>query len=227
METKLKKPLVNIIYFINLYKRTWIWVLTFLLVIGNIHIAYTESFIRLYKKGVIYYYFSNAINDTQYFHARSDRQRRLNRFRANHRLSAQELQPWITWASQHHKLPDSLIKAVIRVESNFNPAATSPKGAQGLMQLMPETAAQMQVTRPYNIQENIWAGTCYLGMLLRKFNNNLPLALAAYNAGPDRVQKCQGIPPIKETQNFVRDVCVNFLEYSGNPPKHLMNLQSH
>ena len=93
------------------------------------------------------------------------------------KLSPQELEPLIKSASQQHNLPDALIKAVIRVESNFNPAATSPKGAQGLMQLMPGTAEQLQVTNPYDIKENIWAGTRYLGMLLQKFNNNLPMAL--------------------------------------------------
>jgi soluble lytic murein transglycosylase-like protein len=82
------------------------------------------------------------------------------------------------------------------------------------MQLMPQTAEQLQVTHPYNIRENIWGGTCYLGMLLHRFNNNLILALAAYNAGPQRVVQCQGIPPIKETQWFVRSVCANFLHYS-------------
>jgi hypothetical protein len=103
---------------------------------------------------------------------------------------------------------------VIRVESNFNPAATSPKGAQGLMQLMPGTAEQLQVSNPYDIRENIAAGTRYLGMLLQKFDNNLALALAAYNAGPQRVEKYQMVPNIKETQGFGRDVCTNFLQYS-------------
>jgi soluble lytic murein transglycosylase-like protein len=219
MEIKVKKSLGRKPDFIILYKGAWTWLLIFCLIIGNVNISYAEQFIRIYKKGVIYYYFSNTIDDTKYVPDRPTRQIRLNRFRSNRRLAAKELEPWIKWASQQHKLPASLIKAVIRVESNFNPAATSPKGAQGLMQLMPETAEQMKVARPYNIQENIWAGTCYLGMLLRKFKNNLPLALAAYNAGPDRVQKYQGIPPIKETQNFVRNVCINFLKYSGDPPK--------
>ncbi len=127
------------------------------------------------------------------------------------------LEPCITSAGRNHKLPPALIKAVIRVESNFNPAATSPKGAQGLMQLMPGTAEELQVANPYDIQENISGGTRYLGMLLQKFNYNLPLALAAYNAGPGRVERCQGVPPIQETQRFVRDVCTNFLKYSGKP----------
>lgn len=134
------------------------------------------------------------------------------------KLSPQELDPLVHEASRQHNLPPSLIRAVIRVESNFNPAATSPKGAQGLMQLMPATAEQLQVSNPYDIRENIWAGTRYLKMLLQKFNNQLPLALAAYNAGPQRVQQSQGIPPIEETQGFVRDVCTNFLKYSYTSP---------
>ena len=87
------------------------------------------------------------------------------------------------------------------------------------MQLMPGTAEQLQVANPYDIQENIRGGSRYLGMMLQKFNYNLPLALAAYNAGPGRVQRCQGVPQIKETQRFVRDVCTNFLEYSGKTEK--------
>lgn len=219
MEIKAKKSIEKQPDFIILYKRTWTWLLIFLLIVGNVNISYAEPFIRMYKKGVIYYYFSNTINDSEYFHDRPTRRIRINRAPSNQRLSAKELEPWIKWAGQHHRLPESLIKAVIRVESDFNPAATSRKGAQGLMQLMPQTAEQLQVTSPYNIQENIWGGTRYLGMLLHRFNNNLVLALAAYNAGPDRVQKCRGIPHIKETENFVREVCINFLKYSGNCPK--------
>jgi soluble lytic murein transglycosylase-like protein len=125
------------------------------------------------------------------------------------------LEPLIHEVSQQHNLPASLIKAVIRVESNFNPAATSPKGAQGLMQLMPGTADDLQVVNPYDAQENVWAGALYLKMLLEKFNYRLPLALAAYNAGPNRVDRHQDVPPIRETRDFVRHVCENFIKYSG------------
>ena len=198
------------------------WILIFTLVMGYVPMVYAEPFIRLYKNGVIYYYFAYKIDRSTYLYPGMNRQLRVSAPPATHKLSAQEVEPWIRWAGRHHKLPPALIKAVIRVESNFNPAATSPKGAQGLMQLMPGTAEQLQVTDPYDIQENIWAGTRYLGMLLQKFNNNLALALAAYNAGPQRVERCQGIPPIKETQGFVREVCANFLQYSvplGPPPR--------
>jgi soluble lytic murein transglycosylase-like protein len=187
-----------------------------LLEIGSINVVYAQPFVRVYKQGVIYYYFSNKydINSLRTADNRPNNPSRINRPLTRSKLSAQELDPWVNWAGQNHRIPPALIKAVIRVESNFNPAATSPKGAQGLMQLMPGTADQLQVSNPYDIKENIRAGTRYLGMLLQKFNNNLPLALAAYNAGPQRVQQYQGVPPIKETQGFVRDVCNNFLQYS-------------
>jgi soluble lytic murein transglycosylase-like protein len=128
-----------------------------------------------------------------------------------------ELEPVVQEASRYFNLPPSLIKALIQVKSNFVPTATSPKGAQGLMQLMPVTAEQLQVSNAYDVRENIWAGTRYLCMMLEKFGYRLPLALAAYNAGPHRVQQCQDIPPIKETQGFVRDVFANFLHYSQEP----------
>ena len=120
-------------------------------------------------------------------------------------------------ASRSHNVPPSLIKAVIRVESNFNPSATSPKGAQGLMQLMPGTADDLMVANPYDPRENISGGVRYLRMLLEKFNNRLPLALAAYNAGPKRVSQRLEVPAIPETQGFVQDVCTEFLKYSGEP----------
>jgi hypothetical protein len=198
----------------NYYKMALAGLLMISVNIFSVKVALAEPFIRIYKHGVIYYYFSNTEPRKRDFPHIFDRRVSVHRSQVRQRLSAQELEPWIKWASQQHKLPASLIKAVIRVESNFNPAATSPKGAQGLMQLMPETAEQLHVTHPYDIRENIWGGTRYLGMLLQRFNNNLVLALAAYNAGPQRVEQCQGIPPITETQGFVRNVCANFLHYS-------------
>lgn len=176
-----------------------------------------EPYLRVNKNGIIYYYFSNC--ETKLTEKSPFSPGRTHNFppQFRHRLSTQDLEPLIREVSRNHNLPPALIKALIKVESNFNPAATSPKGAQGLMQLMPQTACDLQVANPYDIRENIWAGTSYLGALLQKFNFRLPLALAAYNAGPERVRRHQGIPAIKETQDFVRDVCVNFLRYSGGP----------
>jgi hypothetical protein len=182
------------------------------LVIGSVPPASAEPFVRVCKDGVIHYYFANRPSHKP---AVTRLARRNQSPLGRHRPSPGELEPMIHEVSQQHNLPASLIKAVIRVESNFNSAATSPKGAQGLMQLMPGTADDLQVVNPYDAQENVWAGTRYLKMLLEKFNYRLPLALAAYNAGPKRVDQCQNVPPIRETREFVRDVCENFIKYSG------------
>jgi soluble lytic murein transglycosylase-like protein len=110
-------------------------------------------------------------------------------------------------ASLLYGLPVSLIQALIKVESNFVPWAVSPKGAMGLMQLMPGTAAFLGVRDAFDPRENILGGCRYLRLLLDYFGGSLPLALAAYNAGHERVVSCgYQIPPIKETQNFVTQV---------------------
>jgi soluble lytic murein transglycosylase-like protein len=112
---------------------------------------------------------------------------------------------------QHHAnaqgLDPSLVKAVMKAESNFNPQAISPKGAQGLMQLMPDTARLMNIGNPFNPDENIRAGTGYLKMLDGIFQGNVDLMLAAYNAGPTRViEHNWKVPPIEETRNFIKRV---------------------
>lgn len=107
-----------------------------------------------------------------------------------------------------------LVLAVIRRESGFNSLAVSPKGAMGLMQLMPETAAQLGVEDPFNIEQNLTGGIRFLKLCLNRFNQNVVLALAAYNAGPERVDQYQGLPPFAETQNFVSLV---MQDYCGEP----------
>jgi soluble lytic murein transglycosylase-like protein len=125
--------------------------------------------------------------------------------------------PLIQKASDKYKVDYSLVKAVIKAESNFNHKAVSPKGAQGLMQLMPKTASTLQVKDSFEPESNIEGGVKYLRYLMNVYNGHLPLALAAYNAGEKAVAKYGGIPPYAETQGYVKRVMSLFKQYSAEP----------
>ena len=117
-------------------------------------------------------------------------------------------------ASQRYNVDYNLVKAVIKAESNFNPKAVSRAGARGLMQLMPETANLLQVNDSFHPEDNIDGGVRYLRYLLNLYNDNLQLALAAYNAGEKAVFKYRGVPPYPETQTYVQRVLRYYQQYA-------------
>lgn len=121
-------------------------------------------------------------------------------------ISEQDLEPMISRFSRQHQLHPALIRAVIKAESDFDPLAVSRAGAIGLMQLMPQTAVRMDVRDLYDPEDNIGGGTRYLRQLLDRFRGDLPLALAAYNAGEHVVDRYRALPPIDETRQYVRKV---------------------
>ena len=123
--------------------------------------------------------------------------------------------PYIREAARLYQIPEALVRAVIRVESNFDPRAVSRANAQGLMQLIPATAERMLVTDPFDARQNVLGGTRYLRVLANLFNGNLQLTLAAYNAGENAVIKYRGIPPFEETQMYVTKVMQFYNIYRG------------
>lgn len=121
--------------------------------------------------------------------------------------------PYIKQVAQTHGVSPALVKAVIKVESGFNPYAVSSVGAVGLMQVLPETAKRVGVTNPHEPRANIVAGVKYLKKLLVMFENDEVLAVAAYNSGPGKVRKYGGVPPYKQTRVFVSRVMTYYRSY--------------
>jgi soluble lytic murein transglycosylase-like protein len=148
----------------------------------------------------------NSLSDPRRSSGKSNRKRAINTTRYDR---------YINQAANKYRIDPALIKAIIHVESAFKRTAVSHAGAQGLMQLMPATAADYDVTDSFNPRQNINAGTEHLRYLMGLFDQDLNLVLAAYNAGQGNVRKYNGIPPFKETQDYVYKVKKKYAHYSS------------
>ena len=182
--------------------------ITCLAVIAGIQSAHADIYQYTDSKGTIT--LTNVPNDPRYRRiiAETPRPRAF--------ISRRELEPVIVRHSRKHRLHPALVRAVIKAESDFDPMAISRAGAVGLMQLMPQTAALMDVQDVYNPDQNIGGGTRYLRQLLDRFNGNLPLALAAYNAGETAVERYRTLPPFEETRLYVKKVLRYYRDFLFN-----------
>lgn len=132
---------------------------------------------------------------------------------APHALSPVQIQNLVSAASARNGVPSGLVTAVLMAESAGDPSAISSAGAQGLMQLMPGTAAGCGIDNPFDPTENVDCGTRFLHRLLKRYGNNVELAVAAYNAGPGAVDQYHGVPPYAETQAYVDRVLTAYRNY--------------
>jgi len=141
-------------------------------------------------------------------------------------FSPQDIDTAIDQAASRHNVDPNLVRAVIKVESNFNPNAVSRKGAMGLMQLMPQTARQLNVANPFDPQQNVDAGVRHLKQLMENYGGDVKLTLAAYNAGQGAVARSAGVPHFAETRNYVKRITQ--LYYGGSDPgSHFLDSPMH
>jgi len=152
---------------------------------------------------------SAAAEVSQYYGHESTKSANAKIMAANsrgHQATPDEIDQSIVMAAARHNVDPNLVRAVIKVESNFNSNAVSDKGAMGLMQLMPKTARELRVKNPFDPQQNVDAGVRHLKYLLQNYNGDVNLTLAAYNAGEGAVRRSAGVPHYSETQNYVRRI---------------------
>ncbi|MCD6486073.1 MAG: lytic transglycosylase domain-containing protein [Syntrophobacterales bacterium] len=145
--------------------------------------------------------FTNLVPTTPKYQVIIKERKRFTKSRSTNRYDKH-----IKEASRMHGVSFPLLKAIMKVESDFNPKAISKRGAKGLMQIMPSNFKTLGISDPFNPRENIMGGALYFRQMLNRFNGKVHLALAAYNAGPDSVDRSGGIPPIRETENYVNKV---------------------
>lgn len=166
------------------------------------------------ENGVLH--FSNAPTSSRYRYAGPEISRHASIYYSGDRINAYD--DIIREASFHHGMQFELIKAMIHAESNFNPSAISPSGAIGLMQIMPDNLNAFGIRDPFDPRENVMGGTRYLKELMEKYNRDLSLTLAAYNAGPGAVDKYKDIPPYPETETYVEKVLNLYSRYKNQHP---------
>ena len=194
-------------------KTTMLFVLLLLLIVNFVFpsLSLTDIYKYVDKEGVIH--LTNVPTDVN---ARYVLVLREKRVQFNLGQDAKMYDHLITKAAKKYNIDSALIKAIIKAESNFNPRAVSPVGARGLMQLMPATASSLEVQDSFHPENNIEGGVRYLRYLLNLFHGDLPLVLAAYNAGEGVVARYNNsIPPYQETQTYIQQVLNYFNKYSG------------
>jgi soluble lytic murein transglycosylase-like protein len=169
---------------------------------------------------------SAAAEVSQFFGHESTRSANARILAANsrgHQASPEEIDQSIVMAAARHNVDPNLVRAVVKVESNFNSNAVSRKGAMGLMQLMPSTARSLNVTNPFDPEQNVDAGVRHLKHLLENYNGDVNLTLAAYNAGSGAVARSAGVPRFAETQNYVKRITTLYyggLDFSHSGASH-------
>ena len=217
-------------FFLYRYRHAAVVAALFALVLAFVVMpAGAEIYKYVDSRGVCHY--TNAPGDKRYKRINLNSSARLPRVKADSSLLynptlhslRQSQQSWksaaydqhINHAARVHRVDPDLIRAIIKIESNFNRYAISSKGAQGLMQLMPGTARYLQVYDAFDPWQNIYGGTQYIRQMLDSFQGNIQLSLAAYNAGPTRVMKYKRVPRIPETINYVRKVMRQYQKYQA------------
>jgi len=188
-------------------KFTLSFIILLCLALGLCPLASADVYRYKDKDGV--WHFTNVQKDTRYTLFIRSKDKKPSQY-------IEEYEGIITQATRRFNVDPLLIKAVIKAESDFDQRAISPKGAQGLMQLMPPTADAMEVSNPFNPEENIFGGTRYLSLLLKRFRQDKTLAIAAYNAGPEVVETYGGVPPFPETESFVAKVLDFHKQYASS-----------